>query len=248
MEDFEAKYERLAEEQDSAERAMSQAYYLITGKSPEWSNIFGYEEALEEINTAQYLLRTEEGPMIKRYWTTFHDGFYCLEIAPEGKGFWVKYLDHVKELEQEQVSHAETRKLLLKACHEFENFHRSLCERFGYVHDPVDWKRDQVSLIEHIASLIPAWRRDLGAPPPAPVAPETCGFYDALDKHVRNGVIAAAVDIGRHHQELIRLDESRTDEKLLKAIAAADAEADRLEGRTPKLGAYRNVFDAGGNQ
>ena len=116
MEDFEAKYERLAEERDSAERAMSQAYYLITGKSPEWSNIFGYEEALEEINTAQYLLRTEEGPMIKRYWTTFHDGFYCLEIAPEGKGFWVKYLDHVKELEQEQASHAETRKLLLKAC------------------------------------------------------------------------------------------------------------------------------------
>ena len=59
MEDFEAKFERLAEERDSAERAMSQAYYLITGKSPEWSNIFGYEEALEEINTAQYLLRTE---------------------------------------------------------------------------------------------------------------------------------------------------------------------------------------------
>ena len=186
--------------------------------------------------------------MIKRYWTTFHDGFYCVEIAPEGKGFWVKYLDHVKELEQEQTSHAETHKLLLKACHEFENFHRSLCERFGYVHDPVDWKRDQVSLIEHIASLIPAWRRDLGAPPSAPVAPETCGFYDALDKHVRNGVIAAAVDIGRHHQELIRLDESRTDEKLLQAIAAADAEADRLEGRTPKLGAYRDVFDADGEQ
>ena len=223
---------------------------------------------------------------------------------------YANYMRLVEELEQEQAGHAETRKLLLKACnerdgllesiryicdssriaaaaelktrklleeahddldkmrgevdaaihepiavssahqawHEFANFHRSLCERFGYVHDPVDWKRDQVSLIEHIASLIPAWRRDLGAPPPAPVAPETCGFYDALDKHVRNGVIAAAVDIGRHHQELIRLDESRTDEKLLQAIAAADAEADRLEGRTPKLGAYRNVFDAGGNQ
>ena len=40
--------------------------------------------------------------------------------------------------------------------HEFENFHRVLCERFGYCHDPVDWKRDQASLIEHIASLIPA--------------------------------------------------------------------------------------------
>jgi hypothetical protein len=36
----------------------------------------------------------------------------------------------------------------------FQNFHRSLCERFGMVHDPVDWWRDQASLEEHIASLI----------------------------------------------------------------------------------------------
>lgn len=35
---------------------------------------------------------------------------------------------------------------------EFKNFHRLLCERFGYVHDPIDWKRDQISLIEYIAS------------------------------------------------------------------------------------------------
>jgi hypothetical protein len=34
---------------------------------------------------------------------------------------------------------------------EFKNFHRLLCERFGYAHDPVDWRRDQLSLIEHIA-------------------------------------------------------------------------------------------------
>jgi hypothetical protein len=36
--------------------------------------------------------------------------------------------------------------------HEFKNFHRQLCERFGYVHDDIDWRRDQVSLIEWIAS------------------------------------------------------------------------------------------------
>jgi hypothetical protein len=48
--------------------------------------------------------------------------------------------------------------------------------------------------------------------------------------------------------ELILHDESRTDEKLRLMIAAADAEADRLEGRTPNLGAYRNVFDADGEQ
>ena len=34
---------------------------------------------------------------------------------------------------------------------EFKNFHRLLCERFGYVHDEKDWRRDQLSLIEHIA-------------------------------------------------------------------------------------------------
>lgn len=36
----------------------------------------------------------------------------------------------------------------------FQNFHRSLCERFSYTHDPINWWRDQVSLEEHIASLI----------------------------------------------------------------------------------------------
>lgn len=33
----------------------------------------------------------------------------------------------------------------------FKNFHRSLCERFGYTHDPQYWWRDLVSLEEHIA-------------------------------------------------------------------------------------------------
>jgi len=38
---------------------------------------------------------------------------------------------------------------------EFKNFHRLLCERFGCVHDDVDWQRDQLSLIEHIAKRLP---------------------------------------------------------------------------------------------
>ena len=36
---------------------------------------------------------------------------------------------------------------------DFKNFHRLLCERFGYTHDERDWQRDQLSLIEHIAAL-----------------------------------------------------------------------------------------------
>jgi hypothetical protein len=69
--------------------------------------------------------------------------------------------------------------------------------------------------------------------------------------------LASAVD------ELIRHDESRTDEKLRQMIAATDAEADRNDGREPGdtrdeesledhniqgLGAYRDVFDADGEQ
>jgi hypothetical protein len=48
---------QLIKERDSFEDALSQAYYLITGRSPEWSNVFGVDEALEEIHETQYLLR-----------------------------------------------------------------------------------------------------------------------------------------------------------------------------------------------
>lgn len=37
---------------------------------------------------------------------------------------------------------------------DFKNFHRLLCERFGYIHDNVNWRRDQLSLIEHIAKQV----------------------------------------------------------------------------------------------
>jgi len=45
----ENEVEKLITERDAAEEAMSQAYYLVTGNSPEWSNLFGYNEALEDI-------------------------------------------------------------------------------------------------------------------------------------------------------------------------------------------------------
>lgn len=68
---------------------------------------------------------------------------------------------------------------------QFKNFHRQLCERFGYCHDEEDWRRDQVSLIEHIAQT-------LGAPIPAPMllwCPE-CG-----ERHVDVGEFATKI----HH-------------------------------------------------
>jgi hypothetical protein len=56
----------------------------------------------------------------------------------------------------------------------FKNFHRMLCERFGYTHDEQFWWRDQVSLMEHIAKLatpsdgdcvrVPGWQPIATAP------------------------------------------------------------------------------------
>jgi len=42
--------DQLLTERDNAEEAMSQAYYLVTGNSPQWSNNFGYEQAHEDIS------------------------------------------------------------------------------------------------------------------------------------------------------------------------------------------------------
>ena len=52
--------------------------------------------------------------------------------------------------------------------HEFKNFHRVLCERFGYTHDEFDWKRDQVSLIEWISKQVAP--EALTQPEPDPIA------------------------------------------------------------------------------
>lgn len=49
---------KVIDERDAAEQALSQAYYIITGNSPEWSNNFGHAEALQEITDAVTLLKS----------------------------------------------------------------------------------------------------------------------------------------------------------------------------------------------
>ncbi len=51
-EEHERECLKLIEERDGAEEALSQAYYLVTGRSPQWSNMFGFEQALEDIGDA----------------------------------------------------------------------------------------------------------------------------------------------------------------------------------------------------
>lgn len=57
MADDERTMLQLIDERDAAEDAMNQAFYIVIGRSPEWSNHFGYPEALEEIGDAVALLK-----------------------------------------------------------------------------------------------------------------------------------------------------------------------------------------------
>lgn len=63
---LEADCDQLMTERDEAEEAISQAYFLVTGRSPEWSNLFGHAEALEEIEDALILLRKAVSPKAGR--------------------------------------------------------------------------------------------------------------------------------------------------------------------------------------
>jgi hypothetical protein len=82
------------------------------------------------------------------------DKYDSNEQIPCADGLYVHAEDAIN---REAVLQAEIRTLQARlkdakaADADFKNFHRQLCERFGYVHDDKDWKRDQVSLIEWIA-------------------------------------------------------------------------------------------------
>lgn len=53
---------QLIDERDNAEEALSQAFYIVTGRSPEWSNLFHHNEALEEIKDAVSVLKQAARP------------------------------------------------------------------------------------------------------------------------------------------------------------------------------------------
>jgi Lar family restriction alleviation protein len=53
----ETKLENAVSERDAAEDAVSQIYFIVTGHSPEWSNTFGFEQAIQEIEEAINLLK-----------------------------------------------------------------------------------------------------------------------------------------------------------------------------------------------
>ena len=64
------------------------------------------------------------------------------------------------------------------ALHDFKNFHRNLCNRFGYFHDDENWQRDLCSLEEHIAGYL---KLALAAAP-TPAEPVAWTLRETLDK------------------------------------------------------------------
>ena len=49
------------DQRDAAESALSEAYLIVTGEPPEWSNRFGYREALDDIRGALPRPAVDEG-------------------------------------------------------------------------------------------------------------------------------------------------------------------------------------------
>ncbi len=87
----------------------------------------------------------------------------------------------------------------------FKAFHKRLCERFGYVHDEKDWRRDLLSLEEHIAKRHAATEQG-----PEPAHP---------------GVLKAADGL----MELLQGDWMREGSDLLKKLAGSATQDDGVD-------------------
>jgi DNA repair ATPase RecN len=53
----ESAHSNTIDQRDQHEEALNQVYFLVTGLSPEWSNIWGQQQLIEEVDDAQTLLR-----------------------------------------------------------------------------------------------------------------------------------------------------------------------------------------------
>jgi hypothetical protein len=81
--DEEASALQTVQERDDAEQALSQAYFLVTGRSPEWSSTWHHQECLDEIRDACTMLREE---IKSRPFLTYEDVGKALSTA--GVGLW----------------------------------------------------------------------------------------------------------------------------------------------------------------
>lgn len=109
----ERRHEQTIGERDAAEEALSQAFYLIVGHSPEWSNLFGHKEALGEIDDAQRLLRetiANQSAEIARLRVALEDLIDAVEPPPEPNCSC-----HISPPCHDCVDHSELREFLATA-------------------------------------------------------------------------------------------------------------------------------------
>ena len=64
---YKRKISQLVKERDAAEEVISEIYFRIIGKSPEWSNLFGHRQAVEEIVEAFDIVRAHAKSRITTY-------------------------------------------------------------------------------------------------------------------------------------------------------------------------------------
>ena len=65
------------DQRDAAEKALSDLFSMVTGRPPEWSNLFGYSEALDECDDA--LSASQERERVMR--EALNGAKNCMELA-----------------------------------------------------------------------------------------------------------------------------------------------------------------------
>jgi hypothetical protein len=109
----------------------------------------------------------------------------------------------------------------------FKNFHRSLCARFGYVHDEKDWRRDQVSLEEHIARLV------------QPASPDVAKMVEAIQQGIGRELASANGEVG------LRQQLKRETNAAIDALGAAATQARAAVPVMARAPLSRDVINSG---
>jgi DNA repair exonuclease SbcCD ATPase subunit len=160
-------HEKAIEERDEAEEFAGNVYYRIMGRSPEWSNKFGYSQALEEI-TAELAQAIRERDEARKRLSAYEQAIYA--EATDANGFVktdAEYLEILASYGGRSVSstwlceHAKRVRGTIKRAESAEHSARENAAALGVVREA----------LETIAEERDAGRHD--------GLPEPCPAYDA---------------------------------------------------------------------